>query len=363
MIPVHRSRRSNSVLPEQLKALVDPLKQAGFRPRKPRRSTPPWPMDTSQTDPHPFGWSPTYVERACRGEFLLVEGGGLPSPVAVGFRDTPKARYFAIVAQGQIEPEPTARLAHAIVAATDLSFILKDIARGETEDRLRAMGFEPYRKDDAWCAAAPLDDQTYPQLVVDTEVVAEAKGPSFSALRQRLSIVSRRLSPVFTDYDAFGRQDPSNRGKVQELLLEWADWFTQRYPAESPGGLVAYYKPFLDPNGVLRRWSRSSGRKVLARVGRVRERVVAYAYAEQASSAQLDLYASFCAPNYDNLIYAAIHDLCIQAAKKRFRYLNLGGSEYEGHDFVRRLFRPVESFSRTHVVLYPGRMGSPSLPA
>jgi hypothetical protein len=180
---------------------------------------------------------------------------------------------------------------------------------------------------------ARYDDQTYPEVVIDSFAT------NFNKRFNVEGVERRSLSDWVSEIDRF-------EFEVREVLENWKPWFERRHEGWIDRAFRGYYES-VTHRSMLKACDVCS-------LYWYENRPVAFVSGNIVGPTQVDLWAAFTTTGVDRrLSRHIIYDVITMCAEKGYHWVNLGGSEEESlHWFKTHLGKHV-LIERTHVVYKP----------
>lgn len=206
------------------------------------------------------------------------------------------------------------------------STILKNVDLREVT-RLTSLGFRQYHENERWDNLARFDDQTYPQQIVNLELLLQPKGKKYHQLKR---ILNKKANVFIRTYSE------SDKDAVLKIL-SLKDGNTQ---IEKNG--MYYVSHAMYPSADIDKFiitDCSSGE------------IIGFTATSDISSKTTALVASFFLPGTKIASVWGIYHTLLTKYYKGFTLANLGGCETAGtYIFLNRLFRPIETLEKTHLI-------------
>lgn len=210
--------------------------------------------------------------------------------------------------------------------------ILKNISHSDAKALIHA-GFRYYRKDEVWSGFAKYDDQTFPQLVIDLDKLAEARGRDYRNLRTALN--------KSEDY-IFRKYRRTDLKKVLEIFA-LRDGNTLDSPSAKHGMYYASHAIY-PPSNIAK----------YVVEDKVTKKILGFLASSDISGENTALVASVFIPGIKIASIWGMYQALMFKRSQGFRQINIGGFETPGtYNFLRLTFRPVAQLKRLHLVYNP----------
>lgn len=209
--------------------------------------------------------------------------------------------------------------------------ILKNISHSDAKALIHA-GFRYYRKDEVWSGFAKYDDQTYPQLIIDLNKLAEARGRDYRNLRTALN---KSEEYVFREYKK------SDLKKILEIFA-LRDGNTLDSPSAKHGMYYASHAIYPDAN-IAKYVVENKEKKILG-----------FLASSDISGENTALVAAVFIPGIKIASIWGMYQALMHKRSQGFNQINIGGFEMPGtYNFLRLTLRPVAQLKRLHLVYNP----------
>lgn len=220
--------------------------------------------------------------------------------------------------------------------------ILKNINPDQIE-QFTPYDFRPYRKNEYWNAQYKLDDQTYPQGIVDLEQVVESKGKMYHPLRRALN---KNPDVIFRKYKA------SDKKAVLELFA-----LKDSYYGIQEHGMY-YVSHAMYPTAAVDKYviTDSKNNEILgfiatSNINKTNTTLVASIFKHDLKIDTSKRIGD--ARGYIVSIWGIYHTF-IEKYKEGYKVINIGGKEsVKTYNFFYRTFHPVGELYKTHLVFDP----------
>ena len=199
---------------------------------------------------------------------------------------------------------------------------------------LSILGFKDYGEYDSWDAASKYDDNSYPELVLNTEKLVSLEGSEFQSLREDLNRFNREYNISVEEFSNF------DFSLIQELFTTWISSMSDR------NGWAE--RQLVDSTKVL--FTNQYGIKNYIIKDELNGRVIGWMNFSECSKKCLGFNVLVNDFEYYNLYRIMILKACGIAQELGYEYLNIQGSEDEGQYISKLRMKPEVQLKKVHMV-------------
>lgn len=211
--------------------------------------------------------------------------------------------------------------------------ILKNINQNDISN-FTPYGFRQYHKHEAWSKEARFDDQTYPQILLDLQSLAEKKGRRYHILRKALN----KKPPVHL------RQYKDSDREAVLKILDMKDGETKDTSAKRKG--MYYTSHAIYPKADVSKY---------VIVENESSDIIGFTATSRVTNTTTALVASLFKPGIRVASIWGMYETLMLKYHEGFKMANMGGSEtLKIYAFKHEKFPPLETLGKTHLVFnYP----------
>jgi hypothetical protein len=228
------------------------------------------------------------------------------------------------------------------------AIIVKQVEESVAGD-LIASGCRRYRSDEAWNSHHKLDEQDFPEVVLDIGSMTDGAEESiYSDLsKQALRVKDRYV----IEETPIGRHSKESRCDLIEVFLKWRMHFGRRFPTFVTYDFIGWNVTAIDRIFDERDHRLFVGRDTLT------SETVGFFYMVKSTDAQLDMALSFCEFRENDLHRLLYRKVLERVASNGIKYVNMGGSEEESlYRFKKRIWRSID-IACTNLIFEGDRVG------
>ncbi len=202
--------------------------------------------------------------------------------------------------------------------------ILKNI-NVKDQSRFTFYDFRPYRTNERWNDLARYDDQTYPQLLVNLQHLAELKGRGYRHLRK---VLRKDPHSYIRPYQENDKEDVLAIFAAKDTLKKVDDMYYESH--------VMYPSADVDKFVIINDTTRE---------------IMGFIALSSITTEVVASVASLFKPNTGVASMWGAYQSLIIMYKKGYKKVNFGGNETEGsYNYIKQIFRPEEEIKKTHLV-------------
>ena len=304
-----------------------------------------------ETDANPgYGNSFYYLCQAVNG--LGPEGLGLKyfdgkMLVSIGIGDRFSLggswHYHVTNPMGEVDADSLRTLSKHLLELSGVPVFVKKLTLAERDELLEA-GFSPI-EDYPWHAQAMEEDDTFPEQIVDVDLVLEKlEAHEYSSLKRNYRQYRAKFGE-HTTWEPLGKDhSEDNSAEADAIVQDFFDYLDiKQLHISRPSDYdnIIHYPPI-----------GKNGKAYFSRLVRVSGEAAGFFAMEPVSEEMAGLYASITLhQKFPYLSEYMIVECCKVLKEAGYRYLNLGGSETSGLFGFKEKFSPVAR-NRMYWVVY-----------
>ncbi|MGP1384313.1 MAG: hypothetical protein ACTS2F_12190 [Thainema sp.] len=304
-----------------------------------------------ETDPNPgYGNSFYYLCQAVNGLGpdklgLKYFDGRMLVTIGIGDRFSLGGswHYHVTNPMGEFDAESLMTLSQHLLELSGVPVFVKKLTL-EERDQLLQSGFSPI-EDYPWHAQAMEEDDTFPEQIVDVDVVlGKLEAAEYSSLKRNYHQYCAKFGEQ-TTWELLGKDNSEDNSAEADAIVqeffEYLDVKQLHISRPSDYDNIIHYPPI-----------GANGKAYFSRLVRVEGEAAGFFAMEPVSPDMAGLYASITLHRkFPYLSEYLIVECCKLLKQAGYRYLNLGGSETSGLFGFKEKFSPVE-YNRMYWVVY-----------
>jgi hypothetical protein len=280
--------------------------------------------------PWPYGHHSAYYRASMRGNFIsgtkdgvLIIGGLAPTSISL---QTPNPVFVILRPYGKnvasIIKHEMVRMSRSLKLTLIIKAVDTDLASTLIDD---SASIRSYNWGEYWHPAAPLDDQTFSEVVLDRPLV----------LQPHHNICSNLF------------REPLQRGQLyllREINRKWLRWYVKRHCQWGGDNLDAFYSAWLK--------RLETAEFDICLLYRRFGSPAAFVLGDFVNSKQVDLWVALATQQYNGFTRDFFSDTIQYCWNLGAQFINLGGSELHGlHWFKTTSFGTSKLIQMTHIVV------------
>lgn len=300
--------------------------------------------------PSRFGRFPWYYELVSRGRAIYIS-----APKDVFFAFSPSwspgvnnsLQRSSIVLRPEIKTGEEQRLVDWVnlVASKTGKVIVKHIDEEQCQ-KMKELGLRQYNRSEGWDDLAREDDQTYPEVILDTRVIS-TEPEDFARNPIRNDVINGRYALLAEE--SLLVHKPHTKERLLAVFYSWIKRFEQRQPDIVDEGFITWHQQAFE---------NITGNKGIdlyfLRDVQTQRDIGIFALA-RSTQMQIDIVFSFIAEERGNFQRVAFGWLLSKIHSLGYQWANLGGSERKSLFEFKKSLGSHELLNTHHLVCDPGK--------
>ncbi len=211
---------------------------------------------------------------------------------------------------------------------------------------LVSYGCQDYRPGDGWNAFYRYDDDTFPETIVETDRLCSLQGRSYHSIRSR-------IRQFYKNNIRVEQYTPSHYSDTLLILEKWLTMIKYRYEKYLENDPIILHSASIHRN-FIEYITKNQDSHCIAQLIYIDDVPISFAIGYKISNSTLGVYTTVTATDkIKGLSEATTYELVKSALQKKYKYVNLGGSEFKSLLNFKKKFNPSIAIQKRHAILYP----------